>query len=104
MRCFGLLLLPLLLILCSCGTPTASHDVAQNAINATVALEKSLPVECKQEIIKTQLDAIKTQINTIVTTCETEKQVIEQEKMRYKWAFFSLLLLVMAYVLRKAVK
>ena len=98
-KCFGLFLV--LFMLSSCGAQSVSHDIAQNAINATTALEQSLPAQCATENIKNQINGIKSQIKTISTACETEKRVIEQEKLRWKWSFFALLAAIGLYVARK---
>ena len=104
MKWFGYLLLLLSLILCSCGTHTVSHNIAGDALNATTALENSLSADCKTEVINARLDQIKTQIPQIIKACESEKQVIEQEKTRWKWSFLGLFAVVLAYILRKVVK
>ena len=102
MKWFGFCLL--LLILSSCGTPTTSHNIADGATNSANALEQSLSKDCATSAIKTQITAIKTQIKAIVSACDTEKQVINQEKIRWKWSFLGLLIVVSMFVLRKVVK
>lgn len=92
----------LFILLTACTkTPAASDSITNSAINTTTALEQSLPAQCATDGIKTQINAIKTQINAIKTACDTEKQVITQEKIRWKWAFFGLLAVVVAYILRR---
>ena len=93
-----------LFILSSCATHTASHNIADNTLNATTALEKTLPTNCKSEAIIARLDQIKTQIPQIIKTCEQEKQVIEQEKIRWKWSCLGLLFVVGVFILKKVVK
>ena len=102
MKWYGLLCL--LFILSSCGTYTVSHNIADDTLNATTALENSLSVDCKTDVINARLDQIKTQIPQIIKSCESEKQVIEQEKIRWKWSFLGLLTFVLAYILRKVIK
>lgn len=98
-----LLILTLLSNGCS-KQPVASESIANSAINATTALEQSLPVTCATDGIKAQITAIKTQITAIATACETEKQVITQEKIRWQWSFFALLAVVIVYILKRITK
>lgn len=96
MRWYGLFCL--LFILSSCATHTASHDIADSATTSATALEQSLSKECATKAIKTQINVIKSQINAIKTTCDTEKEVIEQEKIRWKWAFIALVMAIIVYI------
>jgi len=98
------ILLVFTLLLNGCRTQTATESVAESVINTTTALEKSLTAECKTEAITSQIWAIKTQIKAIQTTCQTEKDKITQEKLRWKWAFWALVLVVGAYLARKVIK
>ena len=99
MKWCGLFLV--LFTLSSCGTPSATHDLAESATTTATALEQSLRKECATDAIKTQITAIKTQIQAITTACDTEKAVIEQEKIRWKWAFMGLALAIATYIGRK---
>lgn len=99
MKCFGLLLV--LFTLSSCGTQSATHDMAESATTSATALEQSLTKECATEAIKTQINVIKSQIKAITSACNTEKQVIEQEKIRWKWAFLGLAIAIAAYIAKK---
>ena len=96
-------LLALLLAGCAKNEPV-SETIADNAVNATTALEKTLPEECKTESIKAQLTVIKTQIRAINSACETEKEVITGEKLRWKYSFWILIGIIAAYILRKVTK
>ena len=102
MRWFILLFLSC--TLCSCGSVSASHDIADSAINATTAIEKSLPADCATDAIKTQIQAVKTQITAITKACETEKAEIRADKVKWQTAFWGLFVVVAAFVLKKVLK
>ena len=95
----------LALALCGCSKTTpVSEDIANGAINATTGLEQQLPVACKTDAIMTQITVIKTQIRAITNACETEKNVIEQQKQHYQWAFYGTLVLIGLFLARKVLK
>ena len=98
--CFTILLI--LTVLTSCAKqPVASETIADSAISAATAIEQALPKECATQAIKTQITALKTQIKAITAASESEKQVIEQEKIRWKWAFLSLVMAVALFIAKK---
>ena len=82
-------------------TEPVSETIADNAINATNALEQSLPAECKTAAINTQITVIKTQIKAITNACETEKNEITRDKLKWKYSFWVLIGIVLAYILKK---
>ena len=91
--------------MCSCvRQPVASDSIANSAQNSLVALEKTLTDTCNTPAIKSQLEAIKTQIIAIQDSCAIEKEVITQEKIKWKWAFMGLAMVVLAYIARKILK
>ena len=95
----------IILSLCACGkTQPVSETIADSAVQTTVALEKTLPEECKTDAIKAQIWAVQTQIKAINAACETEKDVITSDKLKWKVAFWSLIGLIAAYILRKVTK
>lgn len=102
MKCFGLFLV--CFTLCSCGTHTATNELVNAANNSVVALEKTLPGECATESVKTQIHAIKTQITAIESVCETEKESINKDKIKWQMAFWGLLVVVGAYLIKKVLK
>ena len=99
MRCFGCFLL--LFILCSCGMKSATDRVVDSAITTLDALEHSVPVECKTKAINEQFLAVKANIESIKATCDAEKKIIEQSNIKWKVAFFSLIIIIAVWVLRK---
>lgn len=98
-----LALLVFSLVACS-STPQVSETIADNAVNTVVAVEKSLSAECKTEAVTTQLTVVKSEIRSITSACQAEKDVITQEKLRWKWSFWALVLVIAAYVARKITK
>ena len=96
-------LLILLLAGCSKSEPV-SDTIADNAVNTVVAVEKALPEECKTEAVKTQLTVVKSEIRSITKACDSEKDVITQDKLKWKWSFWGMILLIGLYVARKVMK
>lgn len=101
MKWCGLLLV--LFMLCSCGTQSATHNAVENAKNSVTELENILPAECKPNYIKTQINTIRTQINAIEERCVAENEKLSAEKIKWKTAFFSLLVIIGVWVLRKVI-
>lgn len=100
------IILALLLIsLCACSKPQpVSETIADNAVNATTALQQSLPKECKTDAINTQFDVIRTEIRAVKTSCQTEKEIITKDKLKWKYSFWILVGIIAAYILRKVTK
>lgn len=93
------------LVLSACAkNPPVSETIANNAINATTALEQSLSADCKTDAIITQITVVKTQIRAITNACEKEKDTITSEKVRWMWSFWGLVGLIGLYVARKILK
>lgn len=93
------------LILSACAKELPiSETVAENAINATTALEQSLSADCKTDAIITQITVVKTQIRAISSACQTEKEIITSEKLRWKWSFWGVIVLIGLYIARKILK
>lgn len=91
--------------LCACGkTQPVSETIADNAVNATTALEQQLPKECKTAAITTQFDVVRTEIKSVKTACQTEKDIITKEKLQWKVSFWALIGVIIAYILRKVTK
>lgn len=98
-------LLVLLLLLTGCANSSSvSESIAENTINEVNSLEQSLSKECKTDAVMTQLTIIKSQIRTSVQACEMEKDVITQEKLKWKWAFFGLLSVIVVWLIKRVLK
>ena len=94
-----------LIVLSACAKDVApSETISDNAINATTALEQALPEQCKGESVITQIGVIKTQIRAITQSCELEKEIINKDKIKWKWAFWGLLSIICVFVIKKILK
>lgn len=97
----------LLLVLCLCGcvakVPSSEH-IANSATESLNAISNTLTPECKTKAIESEINAAKSAIKATVSACESEKNVITQGKLRWKWSFIGLALVVLAYIARKVVK
>ena len=90
-------------MLCSCGGGYENHD-AIDAVNASVdALEQSLPKECKTKATESQFVAIKKELATIERDCDVAVDKANSEKVKWKTAFFGLLLAIGLWFARKFV-
>lgn len=99
MKCYTLLFLSC--ILCSCTNGYENHN-AIDAVNSQVdALEQSLPVQCKTNAINTQFKAIREQTATIERDCQTAINKVDSERIKWKTAFFGLLLVIGVFTLKK---
>ncbi len=82
----------------------ASVTIATSAKETIAAMYQSLPDECKTESNQKQLWAAQSAIDAVVQSCETEKSKINQEKIKWQWAFWGLLAVMAAYVLKRVVR
>ena len=99
MKCYTLLFLSC--ILCSCTNGYESHE-AIDAVNASVdALEQSLPKECKTQAINSQFTAIRKETATIEKDCSVAVDKANSERIKWKTAFFGLLLVLGVFTLKK---
>lgn len=79
----------LVLPLGGCAQSTPTNSVLESVKGQVVALEKSLPAECKTATIKAQIEAIRTQTDAVATVCKTEKDALEQSRDKWMVAFFA---------------
>lgn len=88
-------------ILCSCGTGYENPETI-GAVNASVdALEQSLPKECKTKAINSQFAAIRKETVAIERDCKVAIDKANSDKVKWKTAFFGLLLAIGVFVLKK---
>lgn len=93
------------LVLYGCARePSISENITENAINTTTALEQSLSKECKTESIITQITVIKSEIRSISKACEIEKDQITKDMIRWKFSFWALVSIIVAYIIKKVLK
>ena len=99
------LILVLLLFLWGCVKQPDSVDTAANAAHQQiVAIKESLPKECQNKANDEQLKALDGTIESIVANCNTQKAIIDEQRIRWKYAFLILSITVLAYFGRKALK
>jgi len=98
-----LAILSVLLVGCA-KTKPITETIAENAINATTALEKTLADTCKTEPITTQIAVIKSEIRAMKSACDIEKDQITQEKLKWQWSFWALAVVVGVYLAKKVLK
>lgn len=79
-----------ILLLCGCHRTTPVEAISESATAQIVALEKTLPPECKTDGIKAQIDAIKFEIGRAPAACEMEKDEIRAERNSWALGFFAL--------------
>ena len=97
--------LAILLILCGCTVnQPASETIANSAQESLNAISTTLTPECKTKAIESQINAAQTAIKATISACESEKEIINQEKIRWKWAFIMLSIMILAYIGRKVLK
>lgn len=102
---FWTLIVLLLLCLAGCAKQAPATETIANAAQESLhAISNTLKPECKTEAIQSQITATETTIKAMVAACNSEKDVIDQEKLRWKWAFIALAIIVAIHVGRKVIK
>lgn len=100
---FILLLFALCLFGCA-KRPDPVGTAANAAHQQIVAMQESLPPECKTKAGEEQANALHKTIDSIVENCDVQKQSINEEKMRWKWAFLMLSIIVLVDIGRRVLK
>lgn len=101
MGIFRLIIVAILLCLTSCSRATTNHEAIGVVHNSVNTLEQSLPKECKTKAIQSQIDGLHQQLAVAESRCD---DAIRQEKtntVKWKTAFFGLLLVIGVWVVRK---
>lgn len=102
---FWVLIICLVLLLFGCAKNTpASESIANSATESLNALEHTIKPECKTNAVESQINAVKTSIKAIVVACDSEKDIIDQQRIRWMWSFIALFVIVLVHVLRKVIK
>ena len=84
--------------------PDAVQGAANAAHQQVIAIKDSIPKECLSKVHEEQIKALDQTIDTIVTNCEAQKDKITAEKVKWMYAFFALLIIVLAHIARKVFK
>ena len=107
LQIIGMWVLIILMVLCMFGcakTAPTSETIANSAQESLNAINATLTPECKTKAIESQINAAQTAIKATIAACESEKEIITQEKLRWKWSFFALAVMVLVYIGRKVLK
>lgn len=100
MRFTNLLILTVLLSGCV-KEQTATETIADSAKEQVLAIYNGLPKECQTDFNKKQTATAQKAIDAIVQSCNDQKEVITQEKIRWKWSFIGLLIVICAYIIKR---
>lgn len=99
------ILLFLTISLCGCvNEPNATETIADSAKEQVSAIYNGLPNNCKTDVNKKQTEAAQKAIDAIVQSCNDQKEIIEQEKVKWKFAFFGLLAAIVVFIIKKVLK
>lgn len=101
MKCKLFVLFCSLLLFCSCSSISVTDSALNNVENSLVSLEKSLPVECKSEDIIGRFKAISDEISTVRAGIETQLDVERADKVKWRVAFWALLVSICAFIVGK---
>lgn len=97
--------LGLMFLLASCSKEVpGSQQAAENAINTVTAIQESLPKECKTSANQLLFMVAQNEIREVKTHCDNEKAKIEREKIKWKVGTYALLLVMIAYIIKKVMK
>lgn len=88
---------------CTRSTPSSEH-IAASATESLNAISATLTPECKTKAVESEIIAAQSAIKATIAACNSEKDVISQEKIRWKWSFFALAIIILVYVARKVIK
>ena len=100
--CFGvkwailLFILGCTLLMCGCTPKTPVETIADNATSQVIALEKTLPKECKTEAVMAEITSIKAEIAGAPRACELQIQPIRTERNALAVALMAIIALFLA--------
>ena len=97
MRYFTILL-TFTVLLSGCSRKTPVEHLADNATTQVIALEKSLPEQCKTEAIDIQIQAIKATIARMPEACELQIKPIRQQRNGFAAALVAIMLGLFAFL------
>lgn len=101
-----------LFLLLGCKSPDVSENITQNTIKEVVEvkrvikqIEEKTPIECKTDLllsqlqtITTQTDSIRAQVENISLACQTEKSVLK-EKIKIRELIIACFIAIMGLIL-----
>lgn len=96
-KLLALFCLPVLLVSCSTQS-SVSHSALGNVENSLTALEKSLPSNCKSEDIIERFKVIRGEMVTVREGIEAQLKAEQADTVRWRWAFWSLVIVIATFV------
>ncbi|MBR4859706.1 MAG: hypothetical protein IKV10_00225 [Alphaproteobacteria bacterium] len=95
----------MLIIACAgCASKSATDSIMESVEQQIVALEKTLPAECKTEAVKADMAAIKSGHAAIKESCHADVKKIEAERDKWATAFFALAFVLGWLIVKKVEK
>ena len=95
----------LLCIMAGCAKQTDALNDAATVAHQTIAdIGYSLPKECKTETVNKRLGTADMAVDSVVSACKSQKATIDQERLRWKWSFFALAIIILFHVGKKVIK
>lgn len=98
-----LIILGCTMLMCGCARKTPVETISDNAMAQVVALEKTLPNECKTDAVLAQLVSIRAEIASAPQACELQIKPIRQQRNGYAIALFAIIALIIARFVKKVV-
>lgn len=89
--------------LCSCGTVSGTHEAIDAVNTSVVALQESLPKQCKTVAINKQIEAIQKELVVAENKCNDEVSKVKADKVKWMTAFWGLLFVICMFLLRKVI-
>lgn len=91
--------------MCGCAREKPVYEeVAQNAVDTVTAIEQGLPTECKTDSNKLLFNIARNEIVNITRSCDEAVNKVEKEKIKWKYSFLGLILIIGVYITRKILK
>lgn len=95
----------MLMCLVGCAKKPDATDVAGNTAHDTITvIGETLPAQCKTSAIKKELETAHSAVDTVISTCNTQKELLAEEKARWKWSFIGLVIIIGAYIAKRILK
>lgn len=91
-------------LLTGCARKTATDSIMESVDQQIVALEKTLPAECKTAAIDAQIAAIRATNKSVVETCKADIKAISAARDKWMVAFFAIVAAFGLLILKKVLK
>lgn len=95
----------ILIVACAgCASKSATDSIMESVEQQIVALEVSLPAECKTESINKQIDAIKATNESMAKSCRADIAKAETQRDKWMMAFFAVAFVLGWLIVKKVEK